>query len=39
VHPDDLARGLKISVEVMKGERQDYAGEVLLGHDLMQIEV
>jgi diguanylate cyclase (GGDEF)-like protein/PAS domain S-box-containing protein len=27
VHPDDLARGLKISVEVMKGERQDYAGE------------
>ena len=27
VHPDDLGRGLKISVEVMKGERQDYAAE------------
>jgi diguanylate cyclase (GGDEF)-like protein/PAS domain S-box-containing protein len=27
VHPDDLPRGLKISVEVMKGERPDYAGE------------
>jgi len=27
VHPDDLPRGLKISVEVMKGERRDYAGE------------
>jgi diguanylate cyclase (GGDEF)-like protein/PAS domain S-box-containing protein len=27
VHPDDLARGLKISVDVMKGKCKDYAGE------------
>jgi len=27
VHPDDLARAVKLSVEVMKGERQDYAEE------------
>jgi diguanylate cyclase (GGDEF)-like protein/PAS domain S-box-containing protein len=27
VHPDDVPRGLKISVEVLKGERQDYGGE------------
>ena len=27
VHPDDLERAVKLSVEVMKGERQDYAEE------------
>ena len=27
VHADDLARAVKLSVEVMKGERQDYAEE------------
>jgi diguanylate cyclase (GGDEF)-like protein/PAS domain S-box-containing protein len=27
VHPEDVPRGLKISVEVMKGQRPDYGGE------------
>ncbi|HJS36915.1 MAG TPA: PAS domain S-box protein, partial [Burkholderiales bacterium] len=27
VHPDDVPRGLKVSVEVLKGERPDYGGE------------
>ncbi|MGH8706592.1 MAG: diguanylate cyclase domain-containing protein, partial [Burkholderiales bacterium] len=27
VHPDDLERAVKLSVEVLKGERQDYAEE------------
>ena len=27
VHPEDLERAVKLSVEVMKGERQDYAEE------------
>ena len=27
VHPDDLERAVKLSVEVVKGERQDYAEE------------
>ncbi len=27
VHPDDLERAVKLSVEVMKGEREDYAEE------------